>query len=66
LDAPDAYIPPALPTLVDNAVYASRDASDGVEDHPIQNPSTCAFNPESLLCRGGNTVNCLTPHQATP
>jgi feruloyl esterase len=63
LDAPDSYIPPALLTLVDNAVYASCDAADGLKDKLIQNPGTCSFNPESLLCRGGNTVNCLTQNQ---
>jgi Tannase and feruloyl esterase len=63
LDAPDSYIPPALLTLVDTAVYASCDAADGVQDNLTQNPGTCSFNPESLLCRGGNTANCLTQHQ---
>jgi feruloyl esterase len=63
LDAPDSYIPPALLTLVDDAVYASCDAADGLKDNLIQNPGTCAFNQESLLCRGGDTINCLTQHQ---
>lgn len=63
LAAPDSYIPPALLQIVDNAVRASCDAADGVQDGLIQNPGKCSFNPESLLCRDGNTQNCLSQNQ---
>ncbi len=63
LDAPDAYIPPDLLASVNSAVYASCDAADGVEDGLIQNPGRCAFDPDTMLCTGSSTGNCLTPHQ---
>ena len=63
VDAPDSYLPPALLTLVDNAVYANCDAVDGVRDALIQNPGACSFSPQSLLCSGGNTADCLTQSQ---
>ncbi len=63
LASPDAYIPPALLQFVNNAVRASCDAVDGVQDGLIQNPGKCSFNPQSLLCIGGNTQNCLSQGQ---
>jgi feruloyl esterase len=63
LAAPDAYIPPALLQAVDAAVHANCDAADGVQDGLIQNPGKCSFSPQSLLCQGGNTQNCLSQDQ---
>jgi feruloyl esterase len=63
LDAPDAYIPPDLLKAVDEAVYADCDAADGMKDNLIQNPGKCSFRPESLLCTGGKTADCLTQNQ---
>jgi feruloyl esterase len=61
LDAPGSYIPPALLTLVEEAVYASCDTADGMNDRLIQNPGDCAFDPKSLLCKGDDTSACLSP-----
>jgi feruloyl esterase len=61
---PDGYIPPALLSKVDEAVYASCDAADGVKDGLIQNPGKCAFDPATLICKAGSTADCLTPGQA--
>lgn len=63
LDAPDSYIPPALLTLIDKAVYANCDAADGVKDNLIQNPGKCSFDPQSLLCKNGQIADCLTQDQ---
>ena len=60
----DGYIPPALLSKIDEAVYASCDAADGVKDGLIQNPGKCAFDPSSLICKAGSTADCLTPGQA--
>jgi feruloyl esterase len=55
-----AWIPPSLLPAIDAALYATCDPNHvGV----IQNPAACSFNPQSLLCKGGNTANCLSQDQ---
>ena len=55
-----AWIPPTLLPAIDAALYATCDPKNvGV----IQNPAACSFNPQSLLCKGGITANCLTQDQ---
>jgi feruloyl esterase len=61
---PDTYLPPALLQNVDEAVYASCDAADGVKDGLIQNPAKCSFNPETLICKNGAADSCLSKGQA--
>lgn len=63
LDAPDAFIPPDLLSVVDRAVYASCDAADGQKDTLIQNPGNCSFRPDHLRCQDGSTNDCLTSNQ---
>ncbi len=63
LNSPDSYIPPSLLAIVDHAISASCDATDGVQDGLIQDPGRCNFLPERLLCNGTNAGQCLTPHQ---
>jgi feruloyl esterase len=60
---PDFFIPPDTLAMVDKAIYARCDATDGVKDGLIQNPSKCSFTPDSLLCKDGNGADCLTPGQ---
>jgi feruloyl esterase len=64
LRSPSSYIPASLLPMIDQAIYASCDAADGVQDGLIQNPAKCAFNPDSLICKNGSSANCLTPQQA--
>lgn len=49
LSSPSAYIPATLLPAIDQAIYASCDAADGVQDGLIQNPANCHFNPHSLV-----------------
>ena len=58
-----AWLPPALVAVVDRAITQSCDAADGTQDGLIQDPRQCRFRPESLLCRPGQTADCLTPAQ---
>jgi feruloyl esterase len=58
------YIPGSALDAVDQAVYASCDATDGVKDGLIQNPAMCSFNAKNLICKGGSTENCLSQTQA--
>jgi feruloyl esterase len=60
----DGFIPPELLPRIDEAVYASCDAADGVKDGLIQNPAKCSFDPATLICKAGATTGCLTPGQA--
>jgi len=49
--------------LLADAVYESCDEKDGLADGIIADPRNCSFDPESLLCRGSETPDCLTPEQ---
>ena len=49
LITPAGYIPFPLLPAIDQAVYASCDAADGVVDGLVQNPAVCAFNPDTLV-----------------
>lgn len=62
--SPGAYVPPNLLALVDKAIYATCDAADGVKDGLIQNPAACSFDPHALLCKQGQSTDCLTEDQA--
>jgi len=46
--------------LVQDAVYAACDETDGVKDGIISDPRTCDFKPSSLQCKASNTPDCLT------
>lgn len=61
-----AYLPASKLPMIDAAVSASCDATDGVADGLIQNPAKCAFDPRTLVtpvCTV-NDSTCLTPEQA--
>jgi tannase/feruloyl esterase len=57
------YLPPAkLPAIAAATVHAC-DALDGVADGVIDDPRSCHFQPETLLCQGPETRACLTTPQ---
>jgi feruloyl esterase len=62
--SPSNYIPSSALDAVDQAVYASCDAADGLKDGLIQNPAMCSFNAKNLICKGDSTENCLSQTQA--
>ena len=49
--------------MLHEAVLGECDAADGVKDGVIQNPLACRFDPRKLLCKGGDTAQCLTEAQ---
>jgi Tannase and feruloyl esterase len=62
---PASYIPSSkLPALA-HAVNAACDAQDGVTDGVLNDPRQCKFDPASLLCKAGDSSECLTAPQIT-
>lgn len=61
--SPAAAIPAAKLTTLANAVRAACDAQDGVTDGILNDPRSCHFNPDTLLCKQGDSDSCLTAAQ---
>ncbi|GAC1544029.1 MAG: tannase/feruloyl esterase family alpha/beta hydrolase [Myxococcales bacterium] len=63
LSAPGAAIPAARLPAIAAAVLARCDGADGLVDGVIADPPSCPFDPDTLLCRGADTKDCLTAPQ---
>jgi feruloyl esterase len=64
LGKPGAHIPAAKLPAIERAVIAACDARDGVRDGVLASPSTCAFDPHAIVCKGPDSDDCLTAPQA--
>lgn len=60
---PEAYIPDRKLPAIQRAVLAACDELDGVKDGIIGDPSKCHFDPQVLLCKQDDELDCLTPPQ---
>jgi feruloyl esterase len=60
-----SYIPASKYPAIHRAVVEACDAHDGVKDGLIEDPSKCAFDPQTILCKDGDTPACLTTPQVT-
>jgi hypothetical protein len=60
---PHAYISSLKLPAIQRASLAACDKSDGVEDGFISDPAKCHFDPEVLLCKGQDSLDCLTRPQ---
>lgn len=60
---PASYIPASKLPAISAAVLAACDAQDGLADGILNDPRQCHFNPSVLLCKGGESDNCLTSAQ---
>jgi feruloyl esterase len=49
--------------LLYSAVVEACDLNDGVKDGLLDNPQSCRFDPEVLLCKGAEGASCLSPAQ---
>ncbi|HLH07139.1 MAG TPA: tannase/feruloyl esterase family alpha/beta hydrolase [Terriglobales bacterium] len=50
--------------LIKDALLKQCDAKDGVADGLISDPLGCDFDPETLVCKDGQTDSCLEPKKA--
>jgi len=62
---PASYIPANKVPTIAQAVNAACDARDGVSDGVLNDPRKCKFDPTSLLCKTGDSNECLTAPQIT-
>lgn len=58
-----SFLPPDKLNLLGKAVLEACDAEDGIKDGIVSNPPQCDFNPETLLCKGSDSRDCLTAPQ---
>jgi Tannase and feruloyl esterase len=63
MSAPGAFIPEAKRRTVENAALAACGSQHGVTDKFIKYPLQCSFDPSTLLCKTGDSDNCLTSPQ---
>jgi feruloyl esterase len=60
---PAAYISSMKLPAIQRASLAACDAADGVKDGIIGDPTQCHFDPDVLLCKGPESIECLTQPQ---
>jgi len=60
---PSGHLSPANYQLIHKAVLDQCDAADGVKDGVVNDPQQCHFDPSVLLCKNGETDDCLTAPQ---
>lgn len=60
---PAGYISTMKLPAINRAALAACDALDGVKDGIVSEPARCRFDPETLLCKGEETLGCLTRPQ---
>ncbi len=58
-----APIPQAKFAAINAAAIGACDMNDGVKDGVIENPRTCKFDPQVLLCKDQDSNSCLTAPQ---
>lgn len=63
LSNPVDYIPDRKLPAIQRAVLAACDELDGVKDGVIGDPSKCHFDPQVLLCKKEDELDCLTQPQ---
>lgn len=61
---PASYIPASKLPAISKAVRAACGAEDGIAENYVNDPPKCRFNPEQMLCKGGDSTGCLTAPQA--
>ncbi len=62
-ESPESFIPQTKLPAIQKAVVAKCDSLDGVKDGLIEDPRKCNFDPAVLLCKEGDSADCLTAAQ---
>jgi Tannase and feruloyl esterase len=60
---PRGYISSMKLPAIQKAALAACDASDGVKGGFVGDPEKCHFDPAVLLCKGAESLDCLTQPQ---
>jgi hypothetical protein len=60
---PHGYISSFKLPAIEQASLAACDAADGVKDGFLSDPAKCHFDPDVLLCKGADSLDCLTRPQ---
>lgn len=63
LISPTGYISSLKLPAIHKAVLAACDAQDGIKDGILNDPTRCHFDASVLLCKGPESIACLTPPQ---
>jgi feruloyl esterase len=63
LREPSRILPADKLKLFANAVMDACDANDGVKDGIVSDPQMCKFDPQVLMCKAGDSPDCLTGPQ---
>ncbi|KAJ4220548.1 tannase [Fusarium solani] len=58
------FVPKAMWPLIWRDVYSQCDGLDGAVDGVIETAECCHYDPSGLVCKGGQTKDCLTGEQA--
>ena len=63
LSDPASRIPAEKFAILNRAALSACDARDGVAEGVIENPSSCRFDPQVVMCKEGDGADCLTAAQ---
>jgi feruloyl esterase len=58
-----SYIPPSKYEFIHKAALEACDATDGLKDGVIEDPTRCSFDPKTVECKGADALTCLTAPQ---
>ncbi len=61
--SPEATLPAAKLSVLQDAVMKQCDALDGVKDGVLEDPRRCKFDPVVVQCAAGDRDDCLTAAQ---
>jgi feruloyl esterase len=64
VDSPDFIKPEVWKNVIHPEILKQCDDIDGAKDGIIESPERCKFNVATLICRDGNTQNCITLNQS--
>ena len=64
-DLSSALVTPDDRQLLRRSILNACDANDGLKDGILHDPTSCDFDPASLMCEPGQEENCLSAEKVT-